>query len=478
MNRLVVGACLVFLASSAIAGPHKKGDKDDDEDADAVKVTDDDDADAKADDDKPKKKKPKAKDDDTDAKADDDKPAKKKKAKDDDAEAKDDDDRPAKKKHKAKPKADDVDVKDDDKPAKKKRKLTDTDEETATERDEIRGEPTPKAELKAKTEPEPEPEPKAKAKAKGKGKGKGKKQGKTNLEINADEIEMDDTETRAEAAPLPGTEVVAVPLPGAALPANPLSIGDRSLTLAKDRLDVHGGLPISVLTLPGATAGTTVSTTSEGLALGVTYGIDDNAEIGGDYAFAMNPGKIKGPLTLHGAYRVVHDAKLEVAIAGGIAIDFYETTDPMTMVTASSTAFGLQLGAWVRYRVAPKVSLFTGLPATPNGAASLTKLAFPLPPLSYQLALGITSAAPVALELPAGVGIQATPNVYAFATIDLAHIKLANTANAFLFRDFIPIALGGFYSLPKVDIGAVFADDLEKAADYLSFEIMARYAIK
>lgn len=308
------------------------------------------------------------------------------------------------------------------------------------------------------------------------------------------EIEMDAEGSATTPDPPPGktgdAEVTAgVPgpsVPGPSVPgptvlaagALPLQIDARPLTLPKSRLEVHGGLPVGVLGLPVmmGTMVTTQTTTTEGLALGVTYGIDDKTEIGADYAFTLNPGDIKGPFTIHGAYLVKHDAKLDLAIAAGFTA--HPVTDPRATNASATTYLGLQLGAWVRYHVAPKVSVFSGVPSLPSESASLSKLSFPLPPIGYQLSVGLTNSAAIALALPIGLGIQATPNVYVFAATNLANLKIANTSNAFLFKDFVPLGLGGFYSTDKVDVGAVFADDLKQAGSYLSFQLMLRYFVK
>ena len=142
-----------------------------------------------------------------------------------------------------------------------------------------------------------------------------------------------------------------------------------------------------------------------------------------------------------------------------------------------------ELGGWIRYHVAPKVSIFTGLPALPDTAALsagafATKLGFPLPPLSYQVAVGLNNKGAIAVELPVGLGIQAAPDVYVFAELNLANIKISNTENAIIFDKFIPVGLGGFYSLPKFDLGAVFTDDLKQGADYLQFLVLGRYYVK
>jgi hypothetical protein len=257
----------------------------------------------------------------------------------------------------------------------------------------------------------------------------------------------------------------------------PLAINDRSLTIAKGRLELHGGLSVSAVTLPGIMPGTETSTTSVGLPLGATYGVDDKLEVGGDYTPSLDPGSLQGPLTLRAAYRVVRGQKLEVALAAGLAFDFVDTIDPVMMTTATNTYASLQLGAWARYRLTPKVSLFTGLPALPASSASSSIASLALSPL-YQLAIGLNNSGPIALDLPVGLGWQATPKVYAFASLDVAHLGLANTDSAFVFADFFPLALGGFYAHDKVDVGVVFADDFQQGFDYLRLDLVVRYPLR
>jgi hypothetical protein len=456
---------------------HKKHKTHDDGD---VVVADD--TDAKDSDDKPKKKHHKASDD-ADTKRDDDKPKKKHHKASDDTDAKRDDDKPTSKHRKVADKGDDADTKpDDDKPKKPHHKAAkksdDAEPKKADDADATKDDDdahakiakrAPKKPTKRKHAPEPKapaPEPKADAGA---------------------EIEIDDAPPasgagQAAAEPAAATDeptaAVAAPMPAPAPAASPLAINDRPLVTRPGALEVHGGLRTAVLTLPGVMPGTSTSTTSEGLALGATYGVTDKVEIGADYVLSLHPGAIKGPLTFHGAYLALASGKLDVAVAGALAVDFQDSTDPTTGKTTTTTSYGLQVGGWVRYRVAPKLALFTGLPALPASPASLSKLSFALPPLPYQLAIGLNNAGTIALDLPAGVGFQVTPAIYAFGMTNLAHLKISNSANAFLFKDFIPVTVGAFYALDKLDLGATLADDLKQGAGYLSFELMARYALQ
>ncbi|NVB85544.1 MAG: hypothetical protein HOV81_44680 [Kofleriaceae bacterium] len=329
------------------------------------------------------------------------------------------------------------------------------------------------------TEDEDEAPPKKVAKA-------SKKEVDENLiemEGDDEEDEEDDEESSTRVASVEDDPLAAgppvrdeEPEPVAAPKASP--INDRPLTVAAKQLEVHGGLGLQTLTLPGAMAGTTVSSTSEALALGVAYGIGKNAEVGADYRLSINPGTVKGPLAFHVAYAAKHSAKIDVAIAANLGFDFFETANAVTMTTTTTTKASLQLGAWARYRATPKVSIFTGLPALPSAATSLSNQSLALPPFGYQVQIGLNNAGATAIEVPIGIGLQVKPNIYAFASLDFAHIRLANTQTALIFADFIPLALGAFYTHDKLDIGVQLADDLKQGADYLRLETVLRYSVK
>jgi hypothetical protein len=310
--------------------------------------------------------------------------------------------------------------------------------------------------------------------AKDKDKDKGKADAEIEMEAAPPPTPAPATTTTTDPTTDP-TAVVTSATPAAG--TVPLAIDERPLTVPKDKLEVHGGFPILVFPVYDL-AGAKSTSTVEGFALGAAYGVNDKLEVGGDYAFALHPGNVKGPLTLHAAYRMVSGPKLDLAVSGGFAFDFIDSVNPMTMAATTDVYVSVQAGAWLRYRAANKLSIFTGLPATPNGAQSLSKVGFPMPPVAYQLQLGLTSAAAIALEVPVGASYQFTPNVYAFLETNLANIKIAHTTNAFIVNDFIPIGLGAFYSLDKLDIGAVFSDDLKQAGDYLQFALLARYYAK
>lgn len=263
----------------------------------------------------------------------------------------------------------------------------------------------------------------------------------------------------------------------AAAASVPLAINDRSLTIGKSRIDVHAALPIGVITLPDIT-GNKTSSTIVGFSFGATYGLDDKIELGGDYAIGLEPGDLKGALTLHGAYLAIDKPKYDLAISGAFVVHPIGYTDPISGASSTTTYVALQAGAWFRYRIKPQLTVFTGLPALPHPNLGLSRSGFAFPPLPNQLTIGLNNSGAIALGLPVGVGYQATPKIYAFLATNLANIKISHTSNALLFADFIPLTIGGFYSLGKFDLGAVFSDDLRQAADYLSLSFVARAFIR
>ncbi|HUS33251.1 MAG TPA: hypothetical protein VMZ53_32335 [Kofleriaceae bacterium] len=301
-------------------------------------------------------------------------------------------------------------------------------------------------------------------------------------EVAEADIEIEEDEGGGLPPPDPENESKELDLEGG-MPARDLSddsdkpppmlaIDRRPLTQEKGRLDVHGGLRIASIKAGMTTA------TSEGLGLGATYGVTPKVQVGLDYTIGINPGSAKGPFALSGAFQVKHSEKLDVALSAGFAIDFITSTDPMTMMTSTTTVKALQFGVWTRYHLGAKASVFTGLPALPNASGGLSGAAG-LPPLPYHLSLGLGQGATIALEVPVGIGYQASPKLYAMAMTSLAHIDMKNSTGAFLFADYIPFSLGGFYAKDaKLDIGAVISDDVKQGLGYLRFDIVARYYLK
>ncbi len=274
-----------------------------------------------------------------------------------------------------------------------------------------------------------------------------------------------------EAVPPPATgapATAAAPAPGGWLQLN-----DRPLVLPAGKFEVHGGVPILNVTTTAGMPPVTSSSVFEGLSVGATYGVADKIEAGVDYSFPLHPnGDVtKGALALHGAFAAIHDDKMDLAVAAALALD----------LGGNSTNAQILLGAWFRYHVAPKISIFTGQIPIPT-------VLFPvagaqLPPVGYQFDIGLNNKQPIALGLPVGVGIQAAPNVFVFAETEIANIYFSNgpgnSSATFIFSDFIPLGVGAYFAASdQLDLGVVFADDLKHAGDAYAITFGGRYYIK
>jgi hypothetical protein len=243
------------------------------------------------------------------------------------------------------------------------------------------------------------------------------------------------------------------------------AIINRPLTMPKGKVGIYGDLDVARISI---TVGTmTDSATAEGLHVGFGYGVDDKLEIGAEYAFSLHDFEIKGPLTLYGAYSLYHAGKLTIGGSADLLIDFngFGAVDPMTGAQSSSTNLSLQAGLGIRYMLTDKVAVYTGSPIAPG-------------PLGQHLSIGLNNSGPISLDIPVGLALQATPQVYAFLQTNIAHLGISNDSNAFLFADFIPVDVGLYYAASHaLDVGAFLnLPDLKNAKfDVLEFGIAARY---
>ncbi|MEP6859325.1 MAG: hypothetical protein ABJE66_01820 [Deltaproteobacteria bacterium] len=243
------------------------------------------------------------------------------------------------------------------------------------------------------------------------------------------------------------------------------AIINRPLTMPKSKVGIYGDLDVLRFSVTVGTA--TSSSTAEGLHLGFGYGVDDKLTIGAEYAFSLHDFEIKGPLTLYGSYALYQQGKLTIGGSADLLIDFngLGAFDPMTMTQSSSTNLTLQAGLGVRYMLTDKVAVYTGNPIAPG-------------PLGQHLSIGLNNSGPITLDVPVGLALQATPQVYAFLQTDVARFGFSNSSNAFIFADFIPLDLGVYYAAShQLDVGAFLnLPDLKNAKfDVLEFGIAARY---
>lgn len=291
------------------------------------------------------------------------------------------------------------------------------------------------------------------------------------------DVEIDPTPTPAPAPATPSSssdspppavtgtaDNPAPPNTGPNAPAGPwpAAVIDSGLAVPASRLALYGGLLIDRTSytappVPPLTTGATVHDTALALLAGAGYGATEDITVGGEYELPIDDANgvfsNAGRLAAFVGYRALHDGKLDVEVGGDL--DFFFN---------GGTTVVLHAGASVRYRLGPKLAVYTGTPLAPE-------------PYGQQLVLGLNHSAPVALDIPIGFALQATPKVYAWAGTTLAHIKLANTDNAFLFADVIPLELGAVDRATKdLDVGAyVRFTNLESTEADFTIGLVARY---
>jgi hypothetical protein len=264
---------------------------------------------------------------------------------------------------------------------------------------------------------------------------------------------------------------------------------DRPLTLNAGKIGAYADLGIVRISSSVDVMGMTESSsnTNLGLHLGAGYGINNDLTVGLEYAFSLaNDFEIKGPLSLYGSYSVFHKDKLTIGLSAALIFDFdAETVDSMGNVS-DTVDVSLSLGAGARYAVTPSIAIYTG---NGQGYGATGDVGLVAPGiLGSQLLLGFNSGAPIVFALPVGVGWQATPQIYAFAQteiFDVVHVSgptvmgvsTSVTNSDFLFANFIPLEIGGFYTVNhNLDVGAALNfGDLENGVDALAFTLSARY---
>lgn len=260
---------------------------------------------------------------------------------------------------------------------------------------------------------------------------------------------------------------------GDAAMALSLDMINESYLAEKGKIVVSGGLNVVHLSIG------MFSATQEGLHLGGAFGVTDKITAGLTYTFPIagdgtDNSKGKGPLDLFGEFELVHDAKLNIAASADFEYDVCGSNDPMTGDCAGTKALHAGLGA--RFLVAPKIAIFTGAPIGPGA-------------VGQHLTISLESSGPITFDLPVGVGLEATPQIYAYLETNLATFRLANKGMADtvspIFSDIekggigIPLLVGGYFNASaQLAVGAELAFlDLAHAGDFWGINLNARFKL-
>ena len=257
------------------------------------------------------------------------------------------------------------------------------------------------------------------------------------------------------------------------------SVIDRPLTVLKGKLGASADILIAHTSV--TILGMTSSSTNEALSIGAGYGITDKLEVGGAYAFTLNEFEIKGVLTAYGAFQLMHSDKLDIAASADISLNLNQA-DPASTTGETKVGATVHLGAAVRYKITPKMAVFTGLPWAPGPyglGSSLYDLGLPRAP---QLAIGLSDGADQKIfSLPVGFGMQVTPELFAYLNTNLFNLLLSKPpamGDRFSsIADATPLTLGAFYAVNKnIDAAVSFGfPDLQNAGDLYVISVGARY---
>jgi hypothetical protein len=240
----------------------------------------------------------------------------------------------------------------------------------------------------------------------------------------------------------------------------PKEILDRPLTVLKGKI----GAELGVIIKHTAGVAGADGTTSEGLGLGAAYGISDKLEVGGSYGFTLNELEIKGPLALYGNFSLMNNGKLAVGAGAGLLLDF----GALDSMNESTTNVAIDAGLAVRYKLAGKFAVFTGNPWAPGL-------------LGNHLHLGLSGDEAKTFSFPVGFAFQATHELFAYVTTNLATISLSDPGmdgeRVRLISDITPLSVGAWYAATtNIDVGATFTfKDLQNAGDDWAITVGARY---
>jgi len=252
---------------------------------------------------------------------------------------------------------------------------------------------------------------------------------------------------------------------------------NESYLAAQSKLVLFGGFDFVNLSASDG-MGNSASINGEFLRIGAGYGVTDKITAGAVYsppiAGDLSTDRVgKGPLAVFGEFELVHNDKLNVAASADFTYDLCGSADQDGCVGTKAIHAGL--GA--RYLVAPKVAIFTGAPIGPG-------------PVGQHLSISLETKGPINFDVPIGVGLQATPQIYAYLMTQLLTFRISNKpdgvdAVSILGSDIekggigIPLTLGGFFSVsPQLDVGAHLSFiDLGHAGDAYDIGLDARFKL-
>lgn len=278
-----------------------------------------------------------------------------------------------------------------------------------------------------------------------------------------------DANTGTTGAGMEGAAAVDANANAGAMPSMAWSraVVERPYVLGKGKVAAYGQYAIAKFSFPNPLTGMSTSVTGDGFGVGGAYGVTDKITAGAQYEFT--PGlvgdadsEIKGDLDLFGEFQIKHDGKLSLTASADFDLDLCGGSDAMGDCV---TTKALHAGLGARYTLAPKMAVFTGAPYGPG-------------PVGRHLKISLESDGPITFEVPVGFMFQVMPELNVHVMTALANISIANSDTVVFGADYIPLTLGGLYSVtPNIDVAAMFVlpDLKEIGFDLYAFSLGARW---
>jgi hypothetical protein len=212
-----------------------------------------------------------------------------------------------------------------------------------------------------------------------------------------------------------------------------------------------GGLQVTASPTVGADDDITLFDTIPLLVVGA-FGITDELEVNASYTLTLSEFEAKGPLRAGLGYAILRGAaggKLEVIARAEAGYDFLnETMGPI--VLGPQIQFNLTSTVAL---VSPASWLFINIDSPVNDGPT-----------------------PIFLNLPIGVLVQATPQLFVQVDTTIATIEIADSDTAVIGDEVVPVGLTlGYTPSRNLDLGLTVSDDLKHADDTLAVGIFLRY---
>ncbi|HVV87340.1 MAG TPA: hypothetical protein VHE35_30070 [Kofleriaceae bacterium] len=254
------------------------------------------------------------------------------------------------------------------------------------------------------------------------------------------------TEGNGETTPAPDSNTMTPEAGAEGIAGYPQAVIDRPGVLPKGVLEVTANLPIAYIKILDT------SSTGVGLGLAARYGLAPKIDGQIGYAFSLKDFEIKGDLGAGVQYELAQKEKLRVAarVTTGLNLNGVDPSDGSSKVDFD----GIGLGVNLQYKLTPKVAIYTP---------------------GDQITLGFDDGVkPVAINLPFGVGLQASDKLWAFVDSSIGTIGLSPSGNT-LISDITPFDIGALFSPSnKLDVGATLGFlDLQHAGDALTVSLRA-----